>query len=259
MDNTINNDIIEKVTIKSVAIYKAIGMLSPIETKDLWEEKNSIEHQKNYENKNVSGTNDTTKDTKKSSMPNDWRDITDPKLRKKMRKRENDKRYREKFKDKVKLKKKIYRERNKENLKSYFRKYRKVNKLKLQTYHQRYFQQNKDTVYKSRNDRVKTDIQFKLNMRLRSRLNCALRGNYKNGSAVRDLGCTIDELKSYLESKFQSGMTWDNWTSEGWHIDHIKPLSSFDLTDRKQLLEACHYTNLQPLWAKDNLSKSDKI
>jgi desulfoferrodoxin (superoxide reductase-like protein) len=54
-------------------------------------------------------------------------------------------------------------------------------------------------------------------------------------------------------------MTWDNWTTDGWHIDHIKPLASFDLTDRKQLLEACHYTNLQPLWAKDNLIKSDKI
>jgi len=54
-------------------------------------------------------------------------------------------------------------------------------------------------------------------------------------------------------------MTWDNWTLDGWHIDHIKPLASFDLTDRKQLLEACHYTNLQPLWAKDNLTKNDKI
>ena len=87
----------------------------------------------------------------------------------------------------------------------------------------------------------------------------ALKGNYKNGSAVKDLGCSIDELKTYLESKFQLGMTWDNWSKDGWHIDHIKPLSSFDLTDKKQLLEACHYTNLQPLWATDNLSKGDKI
>ena len=259
MDNTINNDIIEKVTIKSVAIYKAIDMLPPTETKDLWEENKYTKQNQNNLKLEEKDSYVTMNETKNDSMKTDWRDITDPKLRKKMRKRENDKRYREKFKDKVRLKKKIYRERNKENLKSYFRKYRKVNKLKLQTYHQRYFQQNKDTVYKSRNDRIKTDIQFKLNMRLRSRLNCALRGNYKNGSAVRDLGCTIDELKSYLESKFQSGMTWDNWTTEGWHIDHIKPLSSFDLTDRKQFLEACHYTNLQPLWATDNLSKGDKI
>jgi hypothetical protein len=53
-------------------------------------------------------------------------------------------------------------------------------------------------------------------------------------------------------------MSWDNWTTDGWHIDHIKPLASFDLTDRQQLLLACHYTNLQPLWAIDNLSKGDR-
>ena len=70
---------------------------------------------------------------------------------------------------------------------------------------------------------------------------------------------TVEQLKQHLESKFQPGMSWDNWTTDGWHIDHIKPLSSFNLNDRKQLLSACHYTNLQPLWAKDNLSKSDKI
>ena len=76
MDNTINNDIIEKATIKRVAIYKAIGMLPPITTKDLWEEKNSIEPKMNCENKNVSEINDTMKDTKMSSMPKDWKGIT---------------------------------------------------------------------------------------------------------------------------------------------------------------------------------------
>ena len=94
---------------------------------------------------------------------------------------------------------------------------------------------------------------------MRNRLRCAIKGNFKSGSAVKDLGCSIDELKTYLESKFKPGMYWDNWSYDGWHIDHIKPLASFDLTDRKQLLEACHYTNLQPLWAKDNLIKSDSV
>jgi len=78
----------------------------------------------------------------------------------------------------------------------------------------------------------------------------------KAGSAVKDLGCTIPELIKYLESKFQLGMTWENHSSTGWHIDHIIPLCEFDLTDREQFLKAAHYTNLQPLWAEDNLKKN---
>lgn len=99
---------------------------------------------------------------------------------------------------------------------------------------------------------------------LRNRLGSSLKGNSKAGSAVRDLGCTIAELKAHLESKFyrhpKTGevMTWKSWGIHGWHIDHVKPLASFDLTDRQQFLAACHYTNLQPLWAEANLRKSDK-
>ncbi len=81
----------------------------------------------------------------------------------------------------------------------------------------------------------------------------AIKTNAKIGSAVRDLGCSVSELMAHLEIKFQPGMTWENWGS--WHIDHIKPLASFDLTNREQFLIACHYTNLQPLWASDNLAK----
>ena len=95
--------------------------------------------------------------------------------------------------------------------------------------------------------------------RLRSRLYNAINNNQKVGSAVKDLGCSIEEFKIYLESKFSPDMTWENWSINGWHIDHIKPISSFDLTDRKQLLEACHYTNLQPLWADENLTKGKKV
>lgn len=105
--------------------------------------------------------------------------------------------------------------------------------------------------------RRKNDIQFKLKLRLRGRLYKVLNGRYKSGSAVSDLGCTLNELKIYLENKFVDGMNWNNHGE--WHIDHIKPLCSFDLTDRNQLLEACNYKNLQPLWAKDNLYKGAKI
>ena len=95
---------------------------------------------------------------------------------------------------------------------------------------------------------------------LRTRLLHALAGEFKNGSAVADLGCTIPELKIHLESKFQPGMTWDNYGlgPDRWHIDHVFPMSAFNLVDRQHLILVCHYLNLQPLWAKDNFSKNDK-
>ena len=103
-----------------------------------------------------------------------------------------------------------------------------------------------------------SNINNKLAHALRNRVGDIVRGRIKIGSAVKDLGCSVEELKKYLESKFQPGMTWENWSLQGWHIDHIKPLSSFDLTDVEQFKQACHYTNLQPLWAKENLVKYNK-
>jgi hypothetical protein len=103
-----------------------------------------------------------------------------------------------------------------------------------------------------------TDIQYKLKMALRHRIYLAIKNNQKSGSAVKALGCTVEHLKKHIESLFQPGMNWNNWTYTGWHIDHIKALSTFDLTDTKQFADACHYTNLQPLWWKDNIIKSNK-
>ena len=69
------------------------------------------------------------------------------------------------------------------------------------------------------------------------------------------LGCSIDELKGYLESKFENGMSWENYGKGGWHIDPIKPCASFDLRSELNQKKCFHYTNLQPLWWEDNLSK----
>jgi hypothetical protein len=101
--------------------------------------------------------------------------------------------------------------------------------------------------------RYKNDTQFRLASMLRARLSSAIRNKQKTGSAVRDLGCSIKELMLHIEAKFDSGMTWENQGK--WHLDHIIPLSAFDLSVREQFLSACHYTNLQPLWAEDNLRK----
>lgn len=103
------------------------------------------------------------------------------------------------------------------------------------------------------------DPHRKLATSLRIRLYQALKKGYKSGSAVRDLGCSVEDFRKYLESKFQPGMTWDNYGKKGWQIDHIIPLASFNLEDREQLLKACHYTNLQPLWWYDNYSKGSKL
>jgi hypothetical protein len=84
-----------------------------------------------------------------------------------------------------------------------------------------------------------------------------MKNHARSGSAVRDLGCTIPELRAHLEKQFQLNMTWKNHGLYGWHIDHIKPLVKFDLTNRDQFLQACNYTNLQPLWAAQNLCKAD--
>lgn len=72
-------------------------------------------------------------------------------------------------------------------------------------------------------------------------------------------GLTIEELKIYLESKFQEGMNWSNYGMHGWHVDHIKPCSKFDLSDPDQQRKCFHYTNLQPLWAKENKVKYNKV
>lgn len=100
-----------------------------------------------------------------------------------------------------------------------------------------------------RNNNLSKKIAHALRVRLRRLI--------KTGSAVRNLGCSVTEFLIHLEAKFTKGMTWQNYGK--WHIDHIKPLSRFDLTNPKELATACNYKNLQPLWAFDNISKNAKL
>ncbi len=124
----------------------------------------------------------------------------------------------------------------------------------IKTIERKRFQKTKKQEATKRRKRYKEDIQFRLGILLRSRISHLL----TSGSAVRDLGCSLGGFKSYLEAKWQPGMNWDNYSLHGWHIDHIIPLSSFDLTNSKEFEKACHYTNLQPLWSYDNLSKGNR-
>lgn len=108
-------------------------------------------------------------------------------------------------------------------------------------------------------ERRKEDPQFHLACRLRGRLYRFLIGkSYKKpGSAVKDLGCTLDYLVAYIQNKFYNGMTWDNWRTY-WELDHVIPLFKFDLTNKEQFLKAVNYKNLQPLTIPDHKKKSAK-
>lgn len=106
-----------------------------------------------------------------------------------------------------------------------------------------------------------SDINYKISSNLRGRLLTALKNNQKSGHTLDLLGCSIDELKAHLEMQFEPGMTWDNLgKGEGkWQIDHIIPCSYFDLTKEENQRICFNYRNLQPLWAKDNLEKSNSV
>ncbi len=127
-------------------------------------------------------------------------------------------------------------------------------------------QRKKNPKYSSdyRKRKKKQDVSFRLSCNLRSRLCKAIKNGYKKGSAVKDLGCSIKEFKLYIESKFyihpilKTPMTWDNWSHSGWQLDHIQPLSSFDLTNSEQFQQANHYSNIRPLWAEEHHVKSAK-
>lgn len=112
---------------------------------------------------------------------------------------------------------------------------------------------------KYKTKRLKEDVLFAIQHAIRTRLNVALRQQNASGSAVEELGCSIHEFKVYIESIFQPGMHWGNRGIGGWHLDHIIPLSYFDLSDPVQRKRACHFTNMQPLWQAENLKKKDRL
>ena len=107
--------------------------------------------------------------------------------------------------------------------------------------------------------RLLTDTQYAIAKSIRCRMFLALRRGWKAGSTVDLLGCSTSECMAHLERLFAPGMTWDNWglgrDNSHWHIDHIRPVSSFDLSDPDEQRRCFHYTNLRPMWCSDNIRK----
>ena len=140
--------------------------------------------------------------------------------------------------------------------KIYHQEYYIKNKDRLDQQHKEYNYQHREEQAKIFRQKYHSDIEFKIKHTLRRRLRHAVKGTIKESSAKTLLGCNIDFFKSHIERKFSKEMSWNNHGK--WHIDHIKPCDSFDLSDIKQQRECFHYSNLQPLWSKDNLKKSNK-
>lgn len=149
-----------------------------------------------------------------------------------------------------------YYTKNKERIQNGVKQWRIDNKEKDLAHRKRYRQKHKSQINKYCRDRRKNDIQYRLVGNLRSRMRSSLKGRIKDNTTMKLVGCNYKELRTHLESQFFEGMNWDNYGK--WHMDHIKPCAAFDLSDPIQQKECFHYTNLQPLWAKDNIRKSDK-
>ena len=173
-----------------------------------------------------------------------------------------------------------YREKNRERIAEYSRAYRKDNAEAIRQqeksspareasqnrrdvvreatperreWMRQYKRANRAAIAKQEREALEAMPHRKLAKNLRIRLNRAIKGGWKSGSAVELLGCSVEGAMKHIESLFEHGMSWDNWGE--WHIDHIRPLASFDLENAEQLADACHYTNLRPLWKVDNLRK----
>jgi hypothetical protein len=161
--------------------------------------------------------------------------------------------------DKCKKQAKEYRttEEFKENRKAY-RKLESVKKRERK-YELDHMETRKINRKKRHIVRYSTDILYKLKILCRNRIRDLTKiKKWRKSQTLKDyLGCTPDELRVHIEKQFKPGMTWENHGKYTWHIDHIIPLASANTVE--EMYKLCHYTNLQPLPAHDNMVKQDKI
>ncbi|KKM84184.1 hypothetical protein LCGC14_1301840 [marine sediment metagenome] len=190
---------------------------------------------------------------------------------KKVKWKEYSKQWELKNKEKRTKRKKQYYLDNKDKIYEYQKQWKLKNKCKQREYYKQYRLNNlekeraKDRKYKLNNkdklrEREKQYYNNNLNRRLRCKLSTriyhAIRGLNKSQSTMNLVGCSIEYLKDYLESQFDDEMSWSNYGA--WHIDHILPCCSFDLSQPEEQKKCFHHSNLQPLWAIDNFIKGGK-
>ena len=170
---------------------------------------------------------------------------------------ESDKRWNKENPEKVKEYQKKYYQENKESFKEKAKKWKEANPEREKENSKKWKEENKEIIKEYQKERRKNNpmVRFIQNLRARTSRIYKQKDFRKNNKTIELLGCSPEELRNYLRSLYQPGMTEDNYGE--WHIDHIIPLSS--AKSKEELDELAHYTNLQPLWAEDNLRKGDSI
>ena len=174
-----------------------------------------------------------------------------------LKNREKNKEYQKEYRLKNREKRKEYNKEHYLKNKEYYKEYDLKNREKIKEQKKEYNLKNREKINRYKRKRSKIDPNFKLAQGLRTRMRAALKGKVKSKRTMELLGCTIDEAWNHLERKFTEGMTRENHGK--WHVDHIMPCTSFDLTKPEQQEKCFHYTNLQPLWALDNIKKGNRV
>jgi hypothetical protein len=158
------------------------------------------------------------------------------------------------------IKKALYRKENKEHRIELNKKYYYQDIEKGRVKGRRIYSKNKEEVNTRRRlvhaERIKTDPRYRVAKNMRRRINHVLRGKIKSGKTIELLGCSPEEFIIYLTPLLKPGMTIDKISTDEIHLDHIIPICMFDLLDEEQQRKCFHYTNYQPLWAVENLSKN---
>jgi hypothetical protein len=172
--------------------------------------------------------------------------------------REATRRYRSAHPERVKAMAKKHRANRREKALVELRAYAEANREKEKVRRKRYRETHRQQCLEYQNHRYATNDNYRVRTIMASRINEVVKGLSKSARTMELVGCSPEELRAHLEAQFTEGMTWDNYGYRGWHIDHIKPCASFDLTDPEQQRQCFHYTNLQPLWAEENMRKGRK-
>jgi len=158
------------------------------------------------------------------------------------------------------LRSKRYKANNKEKVGQYNKNYKKKYRDEIKEYNRTYNIQNRTTIQsrqtRTHKERRKTDMNYKMSILLRSRLQKFCRGNY---SSIQNLvGCSIQNFRYWIEYNFNHKMNWNNHGTI-WHIDHVLPCSKFDLTNDDEMKICSNWKNLRPLLTEKNLAKNNKL